>query len=598
MIILGIHTGHDAGAAVFKNGTLAAFCKEERITRIKNDGGFFNLASIDEALESLGITRSDVDAVALTRARIPENVFKRTSHPVKSLSRRILPKAPRDLNLAGEMRRTGCNTDELINISKLKDALGVRPDSDIYFSNHHFCHVAAAWYFSDWDEGLFLSCDGGGDYAQYSAYIGNNKGLRCVLGGDETLSLPQNTGASIGLAYAFATEICGFTPNRHEGKLTGLAAFGAPVKADQILSFWTIEEDGSLSTPLKGAAELKQKLKSIFSGVSREDIAASIQTATERLVVSWVEALRQKFGGRYIGMAGGVFSNVKLNQKIAELDDIKEVFVFPAMTDEGLPIGACIDVWTNQLGREPQRQRLTQLYFGRHHSGSQLLNAARKQGFQVQESHEPAQEAARLIAKDKVGAIFYGGMEMGPRALGARSIVASPANRGVNESINERLQRTEFMPFAPFVRDQDAEDLFHISPINLYASRFMTITTDVKEDWKERIPAVVHVDGTARPQVIYREDNPLYYDLLTAFSELTGLKALVNTSFNAHEEPIINTPDQALTALNDNRVDFLFCEEGLVLRGGAGVFLITEPTRVSFKRRTTPLQHKTLSTFT
>lgn len=564
MIVLGIHTGHDAGAAVFKDGNLIAFCKEERITRVKNDGGFFKLASIDEALDSLDIDRADVDAVALTRTRLPEVVFRKTSHPVKSLRRRLLSNKPRDLNLAGEMRRTGSSADELVDFQKLRIALGVRDDADIYFSNHHFCHVAAAWYFSDWNEGLFLSCDGGGDYAQYSAYVGKSDGLRCVLGGEETLSTPQNTGASIGLAYAFATEICGFTANRHEGKLTGLAAFGKPIKAAEVLSLWTVGDNGDLDTTLNGAADLKRKLENIFSGVSREDVAASIQVATERLLINWIGVLRRKFGGRYIGMAGGVFSNVKLNQKVAELEGVEEVFVFPAMTDEGLPIGACVDFWTNKLGRTPQRQRLEQLYFGRNYSGDQLISAAREQGFRIQESATPAKEAAQLIAADKVGAIFYGGMEMGPRALGARSIVASPADRGVNESINERLQRTEFMPFAPFVRDHDAAEVFDVNPVNLYACRFMTITTDVKEEWKSRVPAVVHVDGTARPQVIYRKDNPLYYDVLTAFSELTGLKALVNTSFNAHEEPIINTPNEALRALKDNRIDFLFCEKGLI----------------------------------
>jgi carbamoyltransferase len=157
-------------------------------------------------------------------------------------------------------------------------------------------------------------------------------------------------------------------------------------------------------------------------------------------------------------------------------------------------------------------------------------------------------------------------METGPRALGARSIIASPQKREVNESINRRLERTEFMPFAPYVLDRDAEEVFEIDDRNRYACRFMTITTGVRRAQQARIPAVVHVDGTARPQIVYREDNPLYYDILVCFKDLCGIPCLVNTSFNAHEEPIINTPQEALQALADNRVDFLVCDRGIVRR--------------------------------
>ncbi len=159
-------------------------------------------------------------------------------------------------------------------------------------------------------------------------------------------------------------------------------------------------------------------------------------------------------------------------------------------------------------------------------------------------------------------------MEMGPRALGARSILANPAQREVNDSINKRLQRTEFMPFAPFVLDVDAERLYDVDARNRYACRFMTITTRVKPEWASRIPAVVHVDGTARPQIIERAVNPLYYDILDAFKRITGLPSLVNTSFNAHEEPIVNTPTEALQALADNRIDFLVCDGGMVFPVG------------------------------
>lgn len=292
-------------------------------------------------------------------------------------------------------------------------------------------------------------------------------------------------------------------------------------------------------------------------------MAASIQQVTEDVVLEWVSRLRELYPASRIGMAGGVFSNVRLNQKVAELPGVSEVFIFPAMGDEGLPVGACVD-WLLDNGRQLARRRLENLYLGYPYTGADLIGASRERGFRVETDADPAGRTAELLQAGEVGAIFYGGMEMGPRALGARSILASPADRGVNDSINARLQRTEFMPFAPFVRDCDAGTVFAVDSANSYACRFMTITTTVSENWQDRIPAVVHVDGTARPQIIYRDDNPLYYDILTRFKEISGLPCLVNTSFNAHEEPIINTPEEALTALADNRIDFLVSDAGLV----------------------------------
>lgn len=570
MYILGIHTGHDAAACLFRDGELLAFCKEERLTRIKNDGGFFDLLSVGEVLRIGGISASQVDVLAATRMKFPQQVFRRTANPLQSLRRRITGR-DRDLNLASQMMRTHASADELIDVGKLRQALGLRHDAAVHFSNHHYCHITAAWYYSGWSErALYVSCDGGGDGAQYSAYVEGEDGLVALTGGEPTLlETPQNTGASVGLAYAIATELCGFIPNRHEGKLTGLAAFGKPTLAPRLREKWRISEAGDVQCSLDGAAELKRYMRELFEGAAREDIAASIQEVTEEVVLEWIEVLRRRHPATRIGMAGGVFSNVRLNQRVAELAGVEEVFIFPAMGDEGLPVGACVD-WLLQSGHRLQGRRLDNLYCGYPFRGDELMRAARVRAFRIVEPDDlpegVATAAAKLLHEGLVGAIFYAGMELGPRALGARTIMASPADRGVNDSINKRLQRTEFMPFAPFVRDERAEEVFEIDDRNRYACRFMTITTAVRETWRARIPAVVHVDGTARPQVIYRQDNPLYYDVMSAFEELSGLPCLVNTSFNVHEEPIINTPDEALTALADNRIDFLVCEAGLIQR--------------------------------
>lgn len=567
MYILGIHTGHDAGACLFADDKLLAFCKEERLNRIKNDGGFFNLQSVDEVLRIAGISRQQVDAVAFTRMKFPVSCFKNAVLGFQDLRRKVLGQQ-RERSLASLMiKQKNLNASDFLDFDKLRSYMGLRADVDLHFSNHHRAHVLSSLRYCDWnDDVLLVSCDGGGDAAQYSAYLFANQQLQQLWGGEETLlDQPQNSAASIGLAYAYATSACGFKPNRHEGKLTGLAAFGQPVVAAQIVALFPVDANGHIHTELANHLALHDVLAQMFKGLSNEDIAASIQVATEQVIVNWLQALLKKHPAKYIAMSGGVFSNVRLNQLVAALPGIEEVFIFPAMGDEGLPVGACVDYWIASQGlAKLTRDRLTHLYYGWPYSGEDLLSAGERLGFRVERSPEHVQKTAQMLADNWVGAIFYGAMEMGPRALGARTILASPAKREVNDSINKRLQRTEFMPFAPFVLDVDAERVYDVDERNRYACRFMTITTKVKPEWADKIAAVVHVDGTARPQIIERETNPLYYDILAAFKGITGLPTLVNTSFNAHEEPIINTPEEALQALADNRIDFLVCDGGMV----------------------------------
>ena len=178
----------------------------------------------------------------------------------------------------------------------------------------------------------------------------------------------------------------------------------------------------------------------------------------------------------------------------------------------------------------------------------------------------PVETAVDLIRAGKAGAIYTGRMEFGPRALGARSIIASPHDHAINDNLNKRLDRSEFMPFAPFVLEEDASRVFDITDVNRYAARFMTITCAVKPEWRARIPAVVHVDGTARPQIVQEAANPLFAEILRRFRNATGLPVLINTSFNVHEEPIVNRPEECLQALSDGRVDFVVTQQGVYIR--------------------------------
>ncbi len=235
------------------------------------------------------------------------------------------------------------------------------------------------------------------------------------------------------------------------------------------------------------------------------------------------------------------------------------------MGDEGLPVGACLIYLHQRDGASAwQRRRhlLDDVYLGRSYDDKFAASSAIYPQV-VRDGSDNIGKAVDALVAGKVVAIYTGRMEYGPRALGNRSILAAPVAREINDSINKRLDRSEFMPFAPAVLEEYAAKVFDLHEGNSYAARFMTITCAVHPSWRERIAAVVHVDGSARPQIVRERDNPLYFRVLSRFHERTGLPVLVNTSFNVHEEPIIDTPDQALRALVDRRVDYILTPDSL-----------------------------------
>jgi carbamoyltransferase len=278
-----------------------------------------------------------------------------------------------------------------------------------------------------------------------------------------------------------------------------------------------------------------------------------------------LKKLLAKTPTRYLGLSGGVFSNVKLNRLLAERLDLDELFVFPAMGDDGLPVGGAL-AWLLQrdgLARWlDQRRDLGSMYLGRDFSATVDSDIGRSPGVR-RLSESPIDGAARRLKAGSLGAIYTHRMEFGPRALGARTILANPARRETHDLLNVRLERSEFMPFAPVIQREKASQVFDVTNVNRRACRYMTIACDVLPEWRARIPAVVHVDHSARPQIIDRADNPLYYDILSAFERETGLSVLVNTSFNVHEEPIVNTPAECVKALRDGRIDFVVTDQGL-----------------------------------
>ena len=571
MRILAIHAGmHDSSAAAFDDYELVAAVSEERMTRVKGSGEKVPWLSIDEVLRIANWRRSDVDAIATTRGWFP------TYHDRFSLPRELWytfkrwqGKERTHRELAVLSHRFGVtDTHKLFRADRFLKDSSFRPDTQIYFANHHAAHALAALFYTDWSEALVYTSDGIGDNVSYSMRGLKGGALECHYGDDRWLTKTlKETG--LASAYGYATVACGFRMLRHEGKLTGLAAYGEPKLAGEMAAQFRFDErSGLIETDFKNWSAMREKFLALCKGHDRETIAASIQKVAEDFTVQSVRHWLERTGARKLAMAGGLFANVRLNRLLAETLPLDEVFVFPAMGDEGLSVGAGLTFLHERDGTETwlrHRHRLDNVYLGQNYDGriDDVLASAGMRRL----AGRPVETAVDLIRAGKAGAIYTGRMEFGPRALGARSIIASPHDHAINDLLNKRLDRSEFMPFAPYVLEEDAARVFEITDVNRYAAHFMTITCGVKPEWRARIPAVVHVDGTARPQIVRDEDNPLFAAILRRFRDQTGLPVLINTSFNVHEEPIVNRPEECLQALQDARVDFVVTQQGVYLRG-------------------------------
>ena len=567
MRILGFHAcGHDASAAAFDDYRLIAAVAEERLTRVKGWGNGIPWLAIDEVLGIAGWTRRDVDVIALGCGTFPTR-YLRFSLPrdlYYTMERwRGREHAKRDIVTVAYRRGIG-DPAALFRFDAFIEDNSFRPDVKIQFINHHEAHALSALFHTDWHDALIYTSDGIGDNISYSVRSLANGALACHVGDSMNLT-KRPDGNSIATAYAQATIACGFRAFRHEGKLTGLSARGQPLLAPELAKHFRAGASGLVETDFKDWHGLEDGVSNILRGHDRETIAASIQKVTEDVIGEVVRYWLTRTGARRLGLAGGLFANVRLNRLLAETLPLDELFVFPAMGDDGIAVGNALAFLLQRDGLATwlkERRRLDDVYLGRDYDGGidDCLGAAagvrRIPG-------EPAATAAELIGAAKVGAIYCGRMEYGPRALGNRSILASPHDHAINDDLNKRLDRSEFMPFAPYVLEEDAGRVFEITDTNRYAARFMTITCAVKPQWRERIPAVVHIDGTARPQIVREATNPLFAGILRRFRDATGLPVLVNTSFNVHEEPIVNRPDECLKALLDGRVDFVVTQQAV-----------------------------------
>lgn len=563
MIYLGLHNSFQAGACLFVDGELIGAVTEERFNRIKNYHGFPHL-SIDYLLDEANITLNEVNKVVygMVDSVTPDkkslekimNIVAEGSSQSPSLKNKYIER------VTSEASWNDRHLNELYDWANENEL-----PEDLILIDHHESHAAGAYYTSPFDDALVFTCDGKGNYKSSAVYDAN--------GDDLTLLDFHTTFDSIGYFYGNITKALGYKPESHEGKVTGLAAYGDANNfkhiTDRILSF--DEESGKINVRM-GRYHLpwftdKLDTPLFYSSVAKfkkEDVAAAAQEAVEDVLSKWVEYSIKKYKGRKtnICLSGGVFANVKLNQVLRELDLVDNVFIQPAMGDMGIPLGSCLVAMKND--GECYNKFEESMALGPEFSNEEIEKYLEDNDINYLWSACVEKDVATMIEHGKVIGFLSGRMEYGPRALCNRSILYHCRDAKINDWLNERLNRTEFMPFAPVTTVELADQCFVDWKPEHACAEFMTMVYNVTDKFKDNCPAAVHVDGTARPQIVTKTNNPIMHEILTEHHKLTGDLALINTSFNNHEEPIVCDIKDAINSLNRNNVDVLVMGDFIV----------------------------------
>ena len=416
--------------------------------------------------------------------------------------------------------------------------------------DHHMTHAANSFITSGYERALCITLDGYGTGLAGSVSEAANGKIRRLHG----VKYPS----SLGTLYEHVTSSLGFKPSRHEGKIVGLASYGDPDVLSGILLSHIQQGDGDFRIFGSNNIYLSRYLAANFSKI---DVAAAYQHVLEVVAVNFVKYWVKKTGIDSIVLSGGVTANVKLNQRIFEIEEVKNIFVYPNMGDGGCGSGAAMyQSWNGET-----QESITNAYFGPDFTDKEIADELKANGLMFTQPENLAKEVAQLIFDGSVVARFSGRMEYGPRALGNRSIMYHAQEPEVNQWLNKRLGRTEFMPFAPVTLYEARERYFYNIKGAEHTAEFMTITFDCTDEMKRDCPAAVHIDGTARPQLIRREVNPGYYDIVKEYEKLSGISSLINTSFNMHEEPIVCNPHDAIRAFLDGNLDVLVIGPYLVI---------------------------------
>jgi carbamoyltransferase len=579
MDVLGINAYHaDASAALIRDGRVIAAVEEERFNRIKHSAGF-PADAVRYCLRQGGVDIRSIDAIAVA------------SKPIEHVREEILQ------ILSGRPAYSRQIKKRLEAVAKFRDVrkvlaseFGVRIDSlpPLKEIPHHMAHVASAYYQSGFPalegESALLSIDGFGDFCSTLLARAEGNEIEVV---DEVL-FPH----SIGILYTMVTQFCGFNKYGDEGKLMGLAAFGEPIYADRLRQIIELDEDGLFaldpdyfthpvygidmiwegSVPLVDDIFSERMIKTFgpprhrYSEVAvrERDLAASLQLITEEAVLHVLKHLKREVPSARLAYSGGVALNCLANGRVLRESGFDDIYLASAPNDAGTAIGCALKVVADEgKGQEVTfAERVEGSRFGPSYTSKQIEEALAVSGLHYYRSQNIATEVAALLAEGHIVGWFNGRMEFGPRALGGRSILADPRSVEMRNSINARVKfREEFRPFAASILEEHLDDFFPGSP----KSPFMLYAIKVAEDKRDLIPAVIHADGTCRVQSVSKTSAPDYYELISAFNELTGIPMILNTSFNENE-PIVCSPEDAISVFNTTHMDVLVIDRYVVKR--------------------------------
>ena len=589
--ILGISAYyHDSAAAVLCGGNLVAAAQEERFTRKKHDARFPGHA-IRYCLDEAGVTLPEVDQVVfydkplVKFERLLETYLSYAPHGIRSFIEAMPIWLREKLYLKRTLKK------ELSELGQCK----VSALPPLLFSEHHESHAASAYYFSPFERAAVLCLDGVGEWATTSAWLGNGQSLVPLW----EIDFPH----SLGLLYSAFTYYTGFKVNSGEYKLMGLAPYGRPRYVDVILDkVLDLKDDGTFRLDMRyfnyctGLTMTNSRFDELFGGPPRApedklteremDVAASIQVVTEEVVLRLARTLHDETGEDALCLAGGVALNCVANGRILREGPYKHLWIQPAAGDAGGAAGAAAITWHRYL-EQPRTvngsDRMSGSFLGPSYSHQQVRTELDefRAAYEALDDNELFERVAELLESGSVVGWFQGRMEFGPRALGARSIIGDPRNEKMQSTMNLKIKyRESFRPFAPSVLAERVQDYFEQDR----ESPYMLIVAPVREELRtpltadqerlfgieklrlrrSELPAITHVDYSARVQTVHEETNPRYYKLLKAFERRTGCGVLVNTSFNVRGEPIVCTPTDAYRCFMRTEMDYLVVENLLL----------------------------------
>lgn len=537
-IIYGLHFGnHSYSVSQIVDGKITYAVEDEKIRGQKQHTLWevSPLPSLQAIEKASGIKIKDADYIAIGDRKLVANYHTT------------------NFNGWGEERGKIARDNYLGVIDLLKGT-----KAKWFFSEHHQQHAATAYYFSGFEKAIIVTSDGGSaDNEVGTIWLADNGKMTKVHSINDRVN-----GGSLSNLFFLSCEYFGFIPLKDEGKIMGMAGHG---KYDEYIYNHfknMVHYQGNLNWSPPFSAQrttwLLDKLtdEGYFSTQEKkQDVAYNLQLYVENEFLKYIEDVAKKYPDyKNLGCAGGIFANVKMNQKINESGYFDQMFVAPCMGDEGLSLGAAILASVEAGDWKPYK--LENAFLGLESTEEEIHAEAAKYP-DLKRLDFDYKTIANLLHEGNIVALFNGKFEFGPRALGARSIMVRATDKGTHELLNERLNRHEIMPFAPFVLGEQAHNVFNI-PSSEHSAEFMTLCYTAKDEWVDKIPAVIHrVDNTGRPQIVYKHNNPVFWNILNEYYKTSGIPVMLNTSFNGHGEPIIAFPDRAFSHLNKGTIDYL-----------------------------------------